>query len=72
MKELALKTPTKDAKVEKWELVLDNTHRDALDSVLEVNAFPEDPELEQLRKQFVGDIHITEGSLPSFIFATRH
>lgn len=68
MKELALTTPTKDAKkVEKLEFVLfdDAPYEESLvtvDSSTVVETDPEDAELEDLRKQFVGDIHITEGS----------
>lgn len=71
MKELALKTPTKDAKkVEKLDLILfdDAPHEECLDaddSATEVEASPEDAELDDLRKQFVGDVHITEGSCHS-------
>jgi hypothetical protein len=71
MKELALKTPTKDVKkIEKLEFELfddapredspdtvDSFHIDTVES--EVN--PELTELEELRKQFVGDVDITEG-----------
>ena len=75
MKELALKTPTKDAKkIEKLEFVLDDAPRDdsltTVDSILETKAYPEDPELEELRKQFVGDVHLTEGAFSLVIVAT--
>jgi len=75
MKELALKTPTKDAKkFEKLEFnLLDDAPRespDTVDTVPETEAYPEDPELEELRKQFVGDVHITEGLFHSFVIIT--
>ena len=77
MKELALKTPTKDAKkIERLEFALsDDAPRDeslaTVDSVSEASAYPEDAELEVLRKQFVGDVHITEGWLLLLTIATR-
>ena len=76
MKELALKTPTKDAKkIERLEFaLLDGAPRDeslaTVDSVPEATAYPEDAELAVLRKQFVGDVHITEGWLLLLIIAT--
>jgi len=78
MKELALKTPVKDArKIEKLEFaLLDDARRDespdTVDSNPEATAYPEDAELEELRKHFVGDVDITEGwfHLPTII-ATR-
>lgn len=59
MKELTLKTPTKDAKL----VLFDEASREdcADDSATDVEGNPEDSELEDLRKQFAGDIHITEG-----------
>jgi len=77
MRELALKTPTKDAKkIEKLEFaLLDDAPRDespdTVDSVPEASAYPEDAELEELRKQFVGDVDITEGSFILLLIATR-
>jgi ribonucleoside-diphosphate reductase subunit M2 len=69
MKDLALKTPTKNAKkVEKLEFdIFDDAPReespDTIDScVAETEVDPEVAELEELRKQFVGDVDITEGS----------
>lgn len=70
MKELALKTPTKDAKVDKWEFTLfdDAPREESPDTIYssvvetaEAELDPEDVELEELRKQFVGDVDITEG-----------
>lgn len=64
MKELALRTPTKDAKkIEKLEFNLVET------APLEELPIPVDSatgaevdvELEELRKQFVGDVDVTEG-----------
>ena len=75
MKELALKTPTKDAqkveKIEKRELDLfDDAPReespDTVDSFViepvEAVLDPQVAELEELRKLYVGDLDITEGS----------
>ena len=68
MKDLALKTPTKGAKkVEKLEFdIFDDAPReespDTVDSCSEAEVDPEVAELEMLRKQFVGDVDITEGS----------
>jgi len=54
-----LKTPTKDAKtVEKLEFILREESADATED----EADPEEAELGELRKQFVGDVDITEGS----------
>lgn len=59
-----MKTPTKDAKmVEKLEFILREESPDTLDSdANEDELSPEEAELEELRKQFVGDVDITEGS----------
>lgn len=81
MKELALKTPAKDAKkIEKLEFnIFDDTPReespDTVDSsaveTIEVEVDPEEAELEELRKQFVGDVDITEGLLRLVTFVKR-
>lgn len=63
MKELALKTPTKDVKkAERLEFDLfdDAPCEDSPDTV-ESEVDPEVTELEELRKLFVGDVDITEG-----------
>jgi len=59
-----LKTPTKDAKVvAKLEFILREESPDTVDSdANESELSPEEAELEELRKQFVGDVDITEGS----------
>ena len=59
-----MKTPTKDAKaVEKLEFILREESPDTVDSdANEDELSPEEAELEELRKQFVGDVNITEGS----------
>lgn len=68
MKELALKTPSKDAKkLEKLEFnLLDDSSfeesPDAVDSSAETETDSEDPELDELRKLFVGEVDVTEGS----------
>jgi len=63
MKELALKTPSKDAKKFEFALVDDAPRDESPDTVdtPEATAYPEDAELEELRKQFVGDVDLTEG-----------
>lgn len=71
MKDLALNTPTKGAKkIEKLEFdIFDDTlHEESPDTVdsfaveiAEAGLDPEEVELEELRKQFVGDVDITEG-----------
>ena len=54
-----MKTPTKDAKaVEKLEFILREESMDAAED----EADPEEAELGELRKLFVGDVDITEGS----------
>ena len=59
-----MKTPTKDAKsVEKLEFILREESPATADSdATEDKVDPEEAELEELRKQFVGDVDITEGS----------
>ena len=74
MKELALKTPTKDAKrsekTVKAEInIFDDAPReespDTVDSCsvesVEAEVDPEETELEALRKLYVGDVNITQG-----------
>jgi len=62
-----LKTPTKDAKVEKLEFdIFDDAPRDESPDTVDCDATEAevdfgDAELEELRKQFVGDVDITEG-----------
>lgn len=61
-----MKTPTKDAKIEKREFNLfDDAPReespDTIDSSTHVAEAEVDVELQELRKQFVGDVDITEG-----------
>ncbi|KAF9646767.1 beta subunit of ribonucleotide reductase [Thelephora ganbajun] len=72
IKELALKTPTKDAKVEKLEFSLfDDAPREESPDMVETEVDPEDAELEDLRKQFVGDAHITEDQEPLLVETKR-
>jgi hypothetical protein len=68
MKDLALKTPTKNAKkVEKLEFDIfdDGPREESLDSCIvettEAEVDPELVELLELRKQFAGEVDITEG-----------
>ena len=64
MKELALKTPTKDVKKLELTLIDDAPCEESpntVDSETEAEADPEDAELEGLRKLFVGDVGVTEG-----------
>jgi hypothetical protein len=62
-----LKTPIKNAKaVEKLEFILREESPGTPDfDVTEDALDPEQAELEELRKQFVGDVDITEGSCRS-------
>ena len=69
MKELALKTPTKDAKaIEKLEFSLleDAPLEESSDTVdsapLELTSVTVASDLDELRKLFVGDVDVTEGS----------
>ena len=73
MKELALKTPTKDAKtVEKLEfnLLEDAPLEESSDTVdsasSDLTLVSAASDLDELRKLFVGDVDITEGSCRCF------
>lgn len=71
-----LKTPTKDVKraekivVREVDLFDDAPREESPDTVVgtedEAEAVPEESELEVLRKQFVGDVNITEGCTASY------
>ena len=72
MKELALKTPTKDTKtVEKLEFnLLEDAPLESLDTVdsasSDLTLVSAASDLDELRKLFVGDVDITEGSCRCF------